>query len=144
MKGAYVQQEIEDIASSIETKFQYLCNFYFKDVTTFGFLGDRIVEAANSGLKYGRVKVSRKMIVNNSRSAQLKITENQAQRKTSKFILRYNVIIACNCFDQRIVYNVRRYNFKMWSVLKKKAGTKPTSLDKSYKLYFDRVRYRVD
>ena len=76
-------------------------------MTTFGFLGNIIIETANSGSKYGRVKLSTKMTINNSGSVQSKITENQAQRKTSKFILRYNVIIACNFFDQRIGYNVR-------------------------------------
>ena len=48
--------------------------------------------------------------------------------------------LACKNFDQRTLYNVRRYNLKMWLVLKKEAGTKPPSLDESQKLYYDRVR----
>ena len=81
LKSEYVQQEVEAIALSIETNLSFICNCYFKDVTTFGFLGDSIVEAANSGLKSGGVNVSTNMTINNSGSAQLKITENQAQRK---------------------------------------------------------------
>ena len=81
LKSEYVQQEVEAIALSIETNLSFICNCYFKDVTTFGFLGDSIVEAANSGLKSGVVNVSTNTTINNSGSDQLMMTKNQAQRK---------------------------------------------------------------
>ena len=37
--------------------------------------------------------------------------------------------IAYKNFDQRVIYNVRRYSSNIWLVLKKEAGLKPPSLD---------------
>ena len=44
---------IEEVARSIEINMKYLCNYHFIDVTTFDFLGDSIVEAANCRLEKG-------------------------------------------------------------------------------------------
>ena len=81
LKSEHVQQEIEAIALSIEPNLKYICNCYFKDVTTFGFLSDSIAEAINSGLKYAIVNLSTNMTINNLSSAQLNITENQVHWK---------------------------------------------------------------
>ena len=81
LKSEYVQKEIEDIALSIENKLKYICHCYFIDVTTFGFLGDSIAEAANSGIKNGDVKVASNMTINTSAGTQLKIVENQTHKK---------------------------------------------------------------
>ena len=81
LKSEYVQKEIEDIALSIENKLKYICHCYFIDVITFGFLGDSIAEAANSGIKNGDVKVASNMTINTSAGTQLKIIENQTHKK---------------------------------------------------------------
>lgn len=53
---------------SIKTDFKYVsCNFM--NVITFGFLVDISVEAGNSGMKSGSVKVSTNMTINVSSSA---------------------------------------------------------------------------
>ena len=57
----------------METNLKYLCHNNFKNVTTFGFLGDSIVEGTNSGLKTGDVEVSTNTTINNSSSAQINI-----------------------------------------------------------------------
>ena len=48
-------------------------------VSTFGFLGESIVEACNSSMKTGSVKVATNMTINLSGSTQIKIGENQTQ-----------------------------------------------------------------
>ena len=50
-------------------------------VSTFGLLGDSIVEAANSGIKYGSVIVATNMSINLSGSTQIQISENQTHKK---------------------------------------------------------------
>ena len=50
-------------------------------ISTFGFLGDSIVEAANSGIKSGSVRVGTNMKINLSGSTQIKISENQSFKK---------------------------------------------------------------
>ena len=72
----YIQKEIEYIAMSVETNLKYISNCYFIDVTTFVFLGDSIVEPANSGTKTGDIKVASNMTINISSGTQLKTNEN--------------------------------------------------------------------
>ena len=78
LKSEYARHKIEATALSIETQLKYLCNYYFKDVTTLGFLGNSIVELVNNGLESGGVDVSTNMTINNSRLAQLNIIEKHA------------------------------------------------------------------
>ena len=50
-------------------------------VSTFGLLGDSIVEAANSGMKCGSVRVTTNMTIHMSGSTKIKNSENQSQKK---------------------------------------------------------------
>ena len=50
-------------------------------VSTTSFWGDSVVEAANSGMEYGFVRVATNMNFNLSGSTQIKISENQSHRK---------------------------------------------------------------
>ena len=77
LKSDYVTEAIEKIVISVKNKLQYVAHYNFMSVSTFGFLGDSIVEAANSGMKSGHVKVATNMTINLSGSTQIKISENQ-------------------------------------------------------------------
>ena len=74
-------ESIEKILKSIENNLSYLCHYYFRDITTFDFLGDSIAEAVNSGIKNGYTKVSTRMTINTSASTQLKISKDQSNTK---------------------------------------------------------------
>ena len=62
-------------------KLQFVAHYNFMSVSTFSFLGDSIVEACNSAMKTGSVKVATNMTINLSGTTQIKITENQTQKK---------------------------------------------------------------
>ena len=81
MKSDYVTEAIEKIVISVQNKLQYVAHYNFMRISTFGFLGDRIIEAANSGMKSGSGKVSTNMNINLSGSTQIKISENQTHKK---------------------------------------------------------------
>ena len=50
-------------------------------------MGDSIAEAQNSGIKTGQFKVSTNLNINTSAGRQIKITNQQSKKKTSKFII---------------------------------------------------------
>ena len=77
LKSDYKCEAIEKLARSIESKIWYLCDFYFINVTTFDFLGDIIVEAANYGLKRGVVTVSTNMNIDTQALNQIQISKTQ-------------------------------------------------------------------
>ena len=81
LKSEYVNEAIEKIVISLKNKLQFIAHYNFMNVSTFGFLGDSIVEACNSALKTGSVKVATNMTINLSGSTQIKISENQTQKK---------------------------------------------------------------
>ena len=83
LKSEYVQKDIEHIEISIETNLKYISHCYFIDVTTFGFLGDSIVEAVNSVIKTGDIKVASNMTIDISGGTQLKINGNQTHKKNT-------------------------------------------------------------
>ena len=72
---------IDTATSAIQNNFQYVAHWYFKDVFTFDFKGDTIVEAANSCLKICSLSVSTSMKIHTSAGTQLKIGENQSIKK---------------------------------------------------------------
>ena len=74
-------ESIEKVVLSIQNNLQFVAHCYFIDVCTFDFLGDSIVESANSGLKGGSLSVSTAMTINTSAGTQLKIGENQIMKK---------------------------------------------------------------
>ena len=83
LKSDYVNEAIEKIVISLKNKLQFVAHYNFMSVSTFGFLGDSIVEACNSAMKTGSVKVATNMTINLSGTTQIKITENQT-KKTGK------------------------------------------------------------
>ena len=81
LKSESVNEAIEKIVISLKNKLQFVAHYNFMNVSTFGFLGDSIVEACNSAMKTGSVKVATNMTINLSGSTQIKISENQTQKK---------------------------------------------------------------
>ena len=65
------------LISSINSKNELLLHHFFKDVSTFDFLGDSIVESVNFTLKHGNLKVSSKMDISNSGYTQIKAAESK-------------------------------------------------------------------
>ena len=65
---------------SVKNKLQFVAHYNFMSVSTFGFLGDSIVEACNSAMKTGSVKVATNMTINLSGTTQIKITETQTKK----------------------------------------------------------------
>ena len=81
LKSDYVNEAIEKIVIALENKLQFVAHYNFMSVSTFGFLGDSIVEACNSAMKTGSVKVATNMTINLSGTTQIKITENQTKNR---------------------------------------------------------------
>ena len=81
LKSDYVTEAIEKIVISVQNKLEYVTHNNFMRISTFGFLGDSIVEATNSGMKYGSVRVATNMNINLSGSTQIKKIKNQTYRK---------------------------------------------------------------
>ena len=81
LKSENVIEAIEKIVISVSNKLEYIAHYNFMRISTFGFLGDSIVEAANSGIKSGSVRVATSMKINLSGSTQIKISENQTHKK---------------------------------------------------------------
>ena len=50
-------------------------------VSTFGFLGDSIIEASNSGMKWGSIRVYINITINMFGSTQIKNSRNQNQTR---------------------------------------------------------------
>ena len=72
---------IEKIINAIDNNLLYISHYYFKDVTTFDYLGDSIAEAQNSGIKTGNIKVTTNLNINTSAVRQIKITNQQSKTK---------------------------------------------------------------
>ena len=81
LKSEPACQSIEIVFLAIQNNFKFVTYCYFKDVCTFDFKGDSIVESANSGLKGGSLSVSTSMKIHTSAGTQLKIGENQTMKK---------------------------------------------------------------
>ena len=71
-------------------KKKYLLHPYFKNVCTFDFLGDSIVEGANYPLKNGPISVSNNMEISNSAYTQLKSTEAKFTKEAISSANRLN------------------------------------------------------
>ena len=81
LKSDNVIEAIDKIVMSVRNQLKYVAHYNFMRISTFGFLGDSIVEAANSGIKSGSIKVATNMKINTSGSTQIKISENQTHKK---------------------------------------------------------------
>ena len=80
LKSESVNEAIEKIVISLKNKLQFVAHYNFMSVSTFGFLGDSIVEACNSAMKTGTIKVATNMKTNLSESTQIKISEHKTQK----------------------------------------------------------------
>ena len=81
LKSEPACQSIEIVFLANQNNFQCVAHCYFKDVYTFDFKGDIIVESVNSGLKRGSLSVSISMKIHTSAGTQLKTGENQTMKK---------------------------------------------------------------
>ena len=80
LKSDHVAEAIEKIVISVKIKIEYVAYYKFMSVSTFGFLGDSIVEAADSGMKCGSVRAATNMNINNSGSTQIKPVRIKVKR----------------------------------------------------------------
>ena len=87
LKSDYLEESIEKIIISIKNKLEYVAHYKFMSVSTFGFLGDSIVETTNSGMKYGYVSVGTNMTINISGSTPKKLVRIKVKRKVSKYLM---------------------------------------------------------
>jgi hypothetical protein len=72
---------IDRIIQSLKNNINYIAHYMFKHVTTFDFVGDCIAEAANSGIKNGSIRVTTNMNLGTSGMTQVKILQNQNEKK---------------------------------------------------------------
>ena len=124
--GDVATESVNDLLSKIIGKKEYLLHYFFLDVTTFDFVGDSIVEAANYSLKNGPCAVNSKMDLCTSGHKQLQATSAKYTNEIVKSAKRINSInkwstsntkayltdyaegIACRNFDNKDNY-VKRY-----------------------------------
>ena len=83
LKSETLCESIESIDTAMINSLQYIAHYHFIDVTTFEFLGDSIVEGANSSVKNAKlpIHVNTNMTINTSASTQLKISSNQNNKR---------------------------------------------------------------
>ena len=81
MRSDYIADAIEKIVISVKNKSEYVARYKFMSVSTFGFLGDSIIEASNSGMKWGSIRVYINITINMFGSTQIKNSRNQNQTR---------------------------------------------------------------
>ena len=81
--GSVCHDGIHTLMNKIDGKKKHLLHYYFKYTSTFDFLGDSIVEAANNSIKKGPIKVTTQMDLSCSGFTQLKATEAMSQKNTA-------------------------------------------------------------
>ena len=130
----YVSERISRLVQKIFTHQVKLLHCHFKDVSTFDFIGDSIVESANFPLKNGAISVSNKMDLSNSGFTQVKATHEKftkeslssalkinssktwSKSKTAEFLTDYAEGLACSNFDRRHQYTKKYIGNKTWLV----------------------------
>ena len=108
---------------------------YWKDVCTFDFIGDSIVESANNPIKHSALGVSSAMDISTSGHTQVKATEAKILKETissakkvnsikiwsnsltKDFLTDYAEGLACHNFDRKIHYTKRCVSFNKWLVV---------------------------
>ena len=133
--GCMCVDAISTLLMKITSKQSHLLHFYFKDVTTFDFVGDSIVEAANFTIKSGVMAVSNSMDIANSGYLQVKKAQYKSNKEliitaktlnstktwtnsiTSQYLTDYAEGLACAMFDRRIYYTRRYIGNKTWLVI---------------------------
>ena len=83
IKSEPVCVAIDDIILSISNQLKYISHSYFKDVTTFDYLGDSIVEGTNSSIKNKKsiLRVSTNITINTPASIQVEISKKQSIKR---------------------------------------------------------------
>ena len=108
---------------------------YWKDVCTFDFIGDSIVESANNPIKHSALGVSSAMDISTSGHTQVKATEAKILKETissakkvnsikiwsnsltKDFLTDYAEGLACHNFDRKIHFTKRCVSFNKWLVV---------------------------
>ena len=93
------QSLIDDAATEVATTLvkriisqqKFLLHPYFKNVTTFNFIGDSIVESANYNLKKGSISVNNNMDIACSALMQVKATETKSTKEKVNSAKKINV-----------------------------------------------------
>ena len=128
-------EAITKLLVSLINKKIKLFHLYFKDVITFDFIGDTIVESANNWLlKEGALGVSSKMSICTSGLTQLKAAREKNLKEsissaksvnskktwskslTSDYLTNYAEGLACSNFDRKEFYVKRRVSAFKWFV----------------------------
>ena len=78
-----VCEAVEEITLSVSNNLKHICHCYFKDVTTFDYLGDSIVEGSNASIKNKKslLRVSTNISINTSASIQVQISNKQSIKR---------------------------------------------------------------
>lgn len=135
--GEHAIIEIEKLKSDLIAKSKYLFHYNFIGQTTFGFMGDSIVEASFSSTKSNSNKVSSRKRIDMSAMAMIDHTLEKANvnecryshvlqrevcwtRTSVKNILtKYALGIFCNNFDRKVDYHAVRIDQFQWLVCHK-------------------------
>ena len=149
------------LLNSIEGKKENLLNYYFLYCTNFDFLGDSIVEAANTSIKTGPYKVNNSMSIHTSSYQQVQGTQAIAKRKsceksaninkkkiwtrtkTAVVLTDFAEGLCCANFDRTKEYYKRQKKHNEWFIMHKSCMEidNTISTDKCFKpSKFKRVR----
>ena len=123
--------------TSIISHKEQLLHPYFKDVASFDFISDSIVESANNPLKNGIMGVSSAMEISNSGLQQVKSTAVKSMKEdvssaqrinytmtwskslTKDYLTDYAEGLSCSNFDRRVDYLKRYIGGHVWLVCHK-------------------------
>ena len=132
--GDAATEEATTLVKKIISQQKFLLHPYFKNIATFDFIGDSIVESANFNLKKGPISVNNNMDIACSALTQVKATEKKSSKeivksakkinvskiwtisKTSKYLTDYAEGIACANFDRKDQYTSRYIGLHTWVV----------------------------
>ena len=132
--GVAAVEGITKLVHNIVSKQKKLLHCHFKDVCTFDFIGDSIVEAANHQLKAGSMGISNSMDIATSGYSQIKSTISKSLKETissakklnskmtwtktssAAYLTEYAEGLACNTFDRRHLYYKKYVGNKTWLV----------------------------
>ena len=157
--GLTACEGIQSMVTKLLNKQQNLFHLYFKNVLNFDFLGDSIVEAANTSLKSGPVSTSSTMDISKSGMTILKSTEakaatrkvemgndinkvkNWTRSSSSDFLTAYMEGITCRNWNRTGQYTTRVLCAQSsWMVAHSDSLFDDSPPDKNLPTRFTRVR----
>ena len=130
-------EHITSLLSKIVNSQHLLLHYAFKNICTFDFIGDSIVESANAPLKKGAISVNNSMDIACSGWTQIRSTEAKVrkeniqsasrinntkiwtQSKTAEYLTDYAEGLACFVFDRKDYYLKRYAGNYTWYVCSK-------------------------